>query len=249
MKAWQKIIRDKTANDPDLFIEEKLLLAKDISSACVREVSYKTASDFILKYEWLKCMPAICLYQFGLFFGSHLAGCVVFANEYGENLGVWDDYGYDGKIILLARGACAHWAHEHSGSKLIRQSMKLLPEKFKVVTATVDALAGEIGTIYQACGFDYVGVMRDSPQRKAWMVDGRLIGSRSMRRTCGSCEPEAIAKHFPGATVVMQHSKARYFAFRGSRKERKQLRTGIESLLQPYPKREAAPARAREKEG
>jgi hypothetical protein len=37
--------------------------------------------------------------------------------------------------------------------------MDLLPERYQIVTATVDAAAGEIGIIYQACGFDYVGVM------------------------------------------------------------------------------------------
>jgi hypothetical protein len=66
---------------------------------------------------------------------------------------VWDAYGYSGRIITLARGACVPWAHPHAASKLIRRSMDLLPERYKIVTASVDRLAGEIGTIYQACGF------------------------------------------------------------------------------------------------
>jgi hypothetical protein len=37
--------------------------------------------------------------------------------------------------------------------------MALLPDRFKVVTATCCKAAGEIGTIYQAAGFDYVGQM------------------------------------------------------------------------------------------
>src|SRR5262249_23603123 len=57
------------------------------------------------------------------------------------------------KIIALLRGACARWAHPHAASKLVRCSMRLLPEKYKVVTATVDGDAGrgwhhlEVGTI------------------------------------------------------------------------------------------------------
>ena len=40
--------------------------------------------------------------------------------------------------------------------------MKMLPEEYKVVTATVDEHAGEIGTIYQACNFHYIGSMREN---------------------------------------------------------------------------------------
>jgi hypothetical protein len=36
---------------------------------------------------------------------------------------------------------------------------RLLPQQYKVVTATGDEAAGENGDIYQACSFDYVGQM------------------------------------------------------------------------------------------
>jgi hypothetical protein len=39
-------------------------------------------------------------------------------------------------------------------AKLIRGSLRLLPERYTVITATVDGRAGEVGTVYQACGFD-----------------------------------------------------------------------------------------------
>ena len=84
------------------------------------------------------------------FLRGRLGGAVVFGPEDSENLGIWDKYGYTGKIIALKRGACVHWAHPHAASKLIRRSMDLLPARYQVITATVDAAAGEIGTIYQA---------------------------------------------------------------------------------------------------
>jgi hypothetical protein len=43
--------------------------------------------------------------------------------------------------------------------------MALLSERFKVVTATCCAAAGEVGTIYQAAGFDYIGQMRRGSER------------------------------------------------------------------------------------
>lgn len=193
-------------------------------------------------------MPAIAKYCFGLFYGDHLAGVVVYGTEYSENLGHWDKYGYTGKMLLLARGACVHWAPDYAGSLLIRRSMDLLPPEIEIVTATVDELAGEIGTIYQACGFSYVGSMRDSNpkckgrDRFGVLIDGKLYGSRAMRAKVGSQRKEDILAAFPNSVVefVKQKTKARYFGFRGSKRLQKQNRKAIESLLKEYPKREGS---------
>jgi hypothetical protein len=99
----------------------------------------------IEQYEWLGTMPAVTRHCFGIFFDGELGGDALYGDEPGENLGVWDRYGFTGKITALARGACLPWAHPHAASKLIRRLMDLLPERYKVVTATVDALAGGLG--------------------------------------------------------------------------------------------------------
>ena len=117
--------------------------------------------------------------------------------------------------------------------------MKLLPEKYKVVTCTVDDMAGEIGTIYQACGFDYVGSMRDANpkvnsrkgDRSGWVINGKLYGARAMRQKFGTTKIEAIKKMFPNVDKVKQNSKGRYFAFRGTKKEKKENRSAIDHLL------------------
>ena len=53
-------------------------------------------------------MPAVSRYCFGIFFGDRLGGAVVYGDEYGENLGVWNKFGFDGRIIALTRGCCLH---------------------------------------------------------------------------------------------------------------------------------------------
>jgi hypothetical protein len=130
-------------------------------------------------------MAAVSRLAFGIFFGDRLGGAVVYGDEYGENLGVWNRYGYDGQIIALVRGACLPWAHPHSASKLIRRSMALLPKRYKVITATVDRAAGEVGTIYQAAGFDYVGVMR-SGGRAQVSINGKRLSERQAGRLAGT---------------------------------------------------------------
>lgn len=246
MKAHQRIVREQAEkNNSDIFGNWWDDIDTDIKKAEVKETTREIAEGIIKEYEWLGCLAAINWFYYGIFFDGVCGGVVVYSPEYIENLGKWDKYGYTGKIILLSRGACVHWAHPHSASKLIRQSMKMLPERFKVVTATVDDLAGEIGTIYQACGFDYVGSMRDANpnvnskkgDRDAWVIDGKLYGSRSIRMKYGTTKIEELKKHHPDIKKIKQNSKGRYFAFLGNKTEKKQNRKAIEHLIKPYPKR------------
>jgi len=238
-KAHQRKIREQLA-----FSEPIPQVNLDPSNAIVKQISIKEAKKIILKYEWLGCMPAIVKYCYGLFFDNNLAGVVVYGTEYAENIGVWDKYGFSGKIILLSRGACVHWAPPFAGSMLIRASIKLLPPLYEVITATVDPLAGEIGTIYQACGFYYVGSMRENnpkckgKERFGVIIDGKLYGSRAIRQKIGCQKKEEILKHWPKAQFVKQRNKSRYFAFKGSKKAQKQHLQAIQHLIKIYPKRE-----------
>lgn len=257
MKAHQRVVRERMAElegADDLFGRYWEGINTDIKNMVVEPISRAKAAGVIGKYEWLGCMPAIVWYCFGAFFDKVLAGVVCYGPEYSENLGRlarergikcadWSKYGFEGKMILLSRGACVHWAHPHTGSKLIRRSMDMLPKKYEVVTSTCDPAAGEIGTIYQACGFHYVGSMREQNKnvqfrekdRHAWMIDGKIVGSRSMRALVGSNKKEDVARAFPQAVECMQYSKHRYFCFRG-RSGRRHLEA-IRHMILPYPKR------------
>ena len=48
---------------------------------------------------------------------------------------------------------------------------------------------------------------------------------------------EDILKYFPSVEKISQHSKHRYFAFRGSKGARKAHARAISHLVKPYPKR------------
>jgi hypothetical protein len=121
MKAHQRIIRE--ANAMAAGLEDPPLVA-DITTATVRAIGFTEAKRVIMEYEWLGKMPMYVSHTYGIFFEDRLGGVVVYSPEYAENLGVWDRYGFTGKILCLSRGACVYWAHPHSASKLIRQSMR-----------------------------------------------------------------------------------------------------------------------------
>jgi len=117
---------------------------------------------------------------------------------------------------------------------VIRRSMDLLPERFKVVTATVDVDAGEIGTIYQACGFDYVGVMRPGG-RALTRVNGKTLSERQMHRLTGTRGARALTRL--GFDAIPVPRRARYFAFRGDKRERTRNRAAIGHLIMNHPRR------------
>lgn len=218
-KAHQRLVREKMAEseeDRGLFGDWWDDLDLSPSAAEVVLIDHKTASAIIKKYEWMGCMSAITWFSYGLYFAGNCAGVVCYGSEYSENLGKicrekglkcadWSKYGYEGKMILLNRGACVHWAPDYAASFLIRKSMSLLPDKFEVVTATTDPLAGEVGTVYQAAGFHYVGSMRDENKnvkskemdRDGWLIDKKLYGARAIRSMVGSTKIEDIKLKYP----------------------------------------------------
>lgn len=241
-EAWQYKMRKAFADEESVFkYWENYDL--DIQKSKVEEVSVATAKNIIDKYEWLGCMPVGVKKCYGLFFPSKydntwlLGGVTVFSQEYAENTGVWDKYGFTGQIILLARGVNLHFCPKNANSHLIMESIKMLPEEYKVITCTIDPLAGEVGTIYQSCNFIYVGVMRQGKERTGCIIDNKLYGSRALRQKFGTQKKEVILERFPEARFVRQKSKGRYFYFRGDKRTKRDNFKQIKHLVKPYPKR------------
>ena len=232
--AWQKQIREQRARedlDADLFGQWWTRLDLDLGRATVQAIPVHTARAIIEQYEWLGTMPACVVACYGIVFAGAVGGAVVYAPEYTENLGVWDRYGYTGKIVLLARGACAHWTPVGAASKLIRGSMRLLPPAYEVVTATTDHEAGEVGTIYQACSFHFAPM--DTHAR--YHVEG--MPSRTLRMEGVNNKAHILAR---GLVPKVEHAKGRYFAFRGGARTRRRHLRAIAHLVRPYPKRAAS---------
>jgi hypothetical protein len=225
-KAHQRVVKDRQPVNEDP-------ASLDIRRAIVRPIGLSEAGALLAPYE--KRPLAISRFALGLYFGDRLGGAVVYGDEYAENLGVWDKYGFTGRIICLQRGACLPWAHPHSASALIRRSMSLLPGRYDVVTATVDRSFGEIGVVYQAAGFTYVGTMRKSTRVAIALPDGTQISERQAYSLVGARGIQALGRM--GFYVGSVPRKERYFAFRGSSREQREARAAIAHLVKPYPRR------------
>ena len=244
-KAYQRLIRERMAEQPEPDIAEKRRLAADFENAVVREISYDEAKNLILANEWLGNM-GITEFAFGLFFGRHLAGTVCFGRTAGASSICGPDH--EGKVVTLCRGACVHWAHPHSASFLISAACREMTKKgCHVFIAYSDPEAGEVGTVYQANNFLYCGMTRPkkrfrTPEGKIY--DGRKIQCLTRDRTGGSLRykrTRADQKKLlieQGCEFLDGTPKHRYVGIYGDRRMKRLLRRALKWEVLPYPKRQ-----------
>ena len=71
-KAHQKIIREQKKKEDEINNLNTWWknIDVDIKKAEVKPIERKQAKEIIEEYEWLKCMPAMVKYCFGIFFES-----------------------------------------------------------------------------------------------------------------------------------------------------------------------------------
>lgn len=213
----------------------------DLSQAKVRPISYRLAEQVILKYEWLGTM-AKTQYHYGIFFGLHLAGvtCTGVGGTAGNN--THKPFGVERQECLtLARGACVHWAPPGTNSKLVAWTTRLLAKekRGKVIIAYADSDAGEIGTIYQAAGWTYIGKGGWVPQYIApngRVYDCRLVSDLA-EKSGVDWVPQRDAMLRKGWREQRSNPKGRYCLILDRKDEN--LRERVEAMKQPYPKRAA----------
>jgi hypothetical protein len=190
-KAFQRVIRERMAEQPDPLLSEKIALAADFKNASVREISLADARNLIVGFEWLACLGS-AEFAYGLFFGRHLAGTVAFGSTAGTAVkkSVCGAEHAD-KVISLTRGCCLPWADPprkssdgrvHAGSAasfLVSAACRELTKKgYHVFVAYADPQAGERGVIFRSCNFLYCGPT--SPTEKFRRPDGKVYDARNV---------------------------------------------------------------------
>jgi hypothetical protein len=244
MIAHQRLVRDAQQDGHPV--------PKDFSQAEVREIGYAEAKQVILKYEWLGTMGSTrrC---FGLFFDRELAGVECFGATAGTGVPYLCGPKHADRVMTLCRGACVHWAHEHSASYLIPRACKLLAAEGKnIFVAYSDVDAGEIGTVYQACNWFYCGMTNPkgslfvSPsgvERDERIVSGyarfRKTGADTFFRkfTRAEMREKMIAAGYMFKTRKPKH---RYVGIYGESNLREELVDALRWNVLPYPKRPEA---------
>jgi hypothetical protein len=233
--AHQRRIRDiEAARDP------RPAMAT-LDGCTVEQIPFAEAKAVIVRYEWLGAMSTRTRACYGLKAPSgELAGVVVFADGPVPESGDICGREHRDLTICLARGACVHWAHPHAASFLIARACKRAAADFgwRIFFAYSDAAAGEIGTVYQAANWLYLGAGTGRrPNRWRWRVFDRKSGEWRSERVLRKrgVDPAAL-KWRPDWILDFAPDKARYVLFAGTRREKRALRRALKYPPQPYPK-------------
>lgn len=216
-----------------------------VKRAHVRAVSRAVAKRIILKYEWLGTMAPTAAH-YGIFFGEFCAGvCCIAVNGTGA-AGSHSHKQFKverRELGTLARGACVHWAPKGANSKLIAWSLRLLARDYpepRLVIAYSDPDAGEIGTVYQATNWTYIGPSPPQGDKELVSSKGRVLNVRSvghyMKRNRMTWREAMAALESAGWRHQKRSSKGRYVFV--LRKTDRELVDHVATLAQPYPKRE-----------
>lgn len=193
-KAHQSIMREKYAAeeaDLDLFGAWWEKVNTTLSKSIVKPISIERAKPIILKYEYLGTMPGWSEYAFGQYFNNYLGGVLVFGHTTGSDI-AFSKMFPKSKVITLQRGVNLHWTPKNSASYFIARACRWLRENtdYHIVTATADEEAGEIGTIYQALNWIYVG--RLTHGHPVFVIDGKEIHPKTLYDRHGTSSVSVI---------------------------------------------------------
>lgn len=133
--------------------------------------------SFIKRYEWLGTKGFNSKWTFVARYKGIMGGIVVISepNSYSKHKDV---------EAQIQRGASAAWTPKNLASKLISFACDWMAKNTakRILFGYSDFEAGEVGTIYQACNFEYMGsffgakTMYETP-------DGKVISSKNFTRT------------------------------------------------------------------
>ncbi len=150
----------------------------------------KEIRDFIKRHEWLGKMPTRPTHRFIATYKGKLAGAIVMStpNSFSNLLGPKNR----DLEKLISRGACISWSPKNLASALIMFSIRWMVKNtdFRFFTAYSDVEAKELGTIYQACNFIYLGQKsgaaynffdQENPER-GWFSDRQFRKTSQIKR-------------------------------------------------------------------
>jgi len=158
--CWQYEIKLQTKEEDKKLELPDDLRTKDFSFSFIPKEDKETCTEiikFINRYEWLGKMPIWVTHRFIARYQEHLGGVVVMAtpNAFSKLLG--DKTKNIEKLI--SRGASTSWTPKNMASWQLSKSMRWMVKNtpFRLFTAYSDPIAKELGTIYQATNFYYLG--------------------------------------------------------------------------------------------
>jgi len=156
------------------------------------------------------------MYAFGLY-NPNLVGVVTYGMPASHSLCVGVCGSENQSIVLELNRLCLNDGIPNGASKLVSESLKMLP-KPSIVVSYADTAMGHVGYIYQATNFIFTGTTKE--------------------RTDIAAEDGKHSRHHKGnpENRVFRSAKHRYIYLNGNKKDRKNLLNSLRYEIFQYPK-------------
>lgn len=161
---------------------ESLRVSDFVFKEVIDKKEKQNLKKFIERHEWLGNLSQYTTHWFGCYYNNILAGVILFnmPNAFSKMLG--ED---TSKIErLISRGACISWSPKNLASSFMMWSIKYMVKntQYRLFTAYSDPTAKELGTIYQACNFYYLGQSSGTTSRYINPYTGKVVSDRFFRQ-------------------------------------------------------------------
>lgn len=186
--CWQYEMRMQNLADD---LRAAQLTADQVARLTVNDFRFKplvsdwdraAATQFIRRHEWLGNLSQYTTHWFGAYYGNILSGVLLFnmPNAFSKLLG--DDTPELERLI--SRGACISWSPKNLASAFIMWSINWMVDntQYRLFTAYSDPMARELGTVYQACNFYYLGQTAGATMRYINPYSGKIVSDRFFRQ-------------------------------------------------------------------
>ncbi len=205
----------------------------------VRRSSVKEVRPYIATHHYSQTMPDSTIDVFMGFYGGVFAGACVFGmgTGKGQYYRLIEDL-KDGEYRELTRLWSPDGMPKNTESRLISESIKLLPKKVRLILSYADPSEGHLGKIYQATNWLYIG--KTAGGSKMIDKEGKILHSRltSMYRLrhpeYKDMSGDEIMKIY-GWKYIDNKAKYRYVMLRGNHKLKKKMFKKIEKYVESYP--------------
>ena len=141
----------------------------------------REAAAFIRRHEWLGTLSQFTTHWFGAYYKGRLAGVILMnmPNSFSKLLG--EDTPQLERLI--SRGACISWSPKNLASSFLMWCCHWMTQqsRYRLFTAYSDTTARELGTIYQACNFYYLGQNAGTSVRYINPYSGKVVSDRFFR--------------------------------------------------------------------
>lgn len=139
-------------------------------------------TEFIKRHEWLGTVSQYPTHWFGAYHNGILAGVIIMnmPNSFSKILGEETPQ----LERLISRGACISWSPKNLASSFLMWSIKWMVAntQYRLFTAYSDPQARELGSIYQACNFYYMGKKAGTTTRYINPYTGKIVSDRFFRQ-------------------------------------------------------------------